>query len=82
GMKLNLEQMNTVLEQSKFYATAEEAKELMTKEAFASETMPKIAAFTAGVTGEDAPSFGFEDDDADLNFTTKYLDLELAGPGE
>ncbi|MFH5805543.1 hypothetical protein [Alienimonas sp. DA493] len=82
GMKLSLEEMNTVMEQSRFYATAEEAKALMTKAEFAEQTMPKVAEFTANHTGADAPSYGFEDDAAALNFTTQYLDLETAGPAE
>ena len=54
----------------------------MAKPEFKEQTMPKIAEFTAAATGDDAPSVGFEDDAAALNFTAKYLDLELAGPGE
>ncbi|QDT15591.1 type 2 periplasmic-binding domain-containing protein [Alienimonas californiensis] len=82
GMKLNLDEMNTVMEQSRFYATAADAKALMTKAEFAEQTMPRVAEFTAAHTGEEAPAYGFEDDAAALNFTTKYLDLETAGPAK
>ena len=80
--KLGLEDMQVVTEQTRFYATAEEAKALMTKPEFASDVMPKVAAFTEAHSDGPAPSYGFENDQAALNFTTKYLDLELAGPGE
>ena len=80
--KLGLEDMKVVTEQTKFYATAEDAKALMTKAEFAEQTMPKIVAFTEANNEGAAPTVGFEDDAADLNFTTQYLDLELAGPGE
>ncbi len=44
--KLGLEDMKLVTAQTKFYATAADAKTLMTKAAFKDDVMPKVVAFT------------------------------------
>ena len=69
--------MQIVTTQTKFYPTADAAKALLTDSAFQSETMPRVVKFARdrGLVDAD-PTVGFEDDAAELNFTTKYLDMQ------
>ncbi len=72
---LKLEDMKEVVKQTQFYATPEAAIELFTKEEFQKETMPLVVDFCAshGIV-DNKPTIGFNDDSAQVNFVTKYLE--------
>lgn len=81
---LNLADMRLCLEQTKFYDSPVKAKNLLSNPRFQNEIMPQVVDFC--VSHEIVPNngsgkrFGFENPDALLNFTTKYIDLAVAGP--
>lgn len=72
---LNLDDMKEVVKQTQFYSTPEAAIELFNKESFRNETMPGVVDFCVAhgiVDGK--PSIGFNDDQAQMNFVTTYLE--------
>ncbi len=72
---LQLEDMKEVVKQTQFYSTPGAAIELFTKEQFQNETMPLVVDFCAshGIV-DSKPTIGFNDDGAQINFVTKYLE--------
>ena len=72
---LGLEDMKEVVKQTQFYSTADDAIGLFTKEKFQTETMPQVVDFckSHGIV-DDKPKLGFNDDSAQLNFTTKFIE--------
>ena len=76
---LGLDDMKVVVEQTKFYPTAADAEALMTDAAFRDEVMPRIAEFAVDRGLVDAaPAVSFDGGDADLTFSTAYLNAEPA----
>jgi NitT/TauT family transport system substrate-binding protein len=71
---LPLEDMKIVVEQTKFYKSADKALELFGSETFRSETMPKVVDFCATHDIVDSkPIVGFDSATAQLNFDTQYI---------
>ncbi len=72
---LQLEDMKEVVKQTQFYSTPDAAIELFTKEKFQTETMPQVVDFCAshGIV-DNKPTIGFNDDSAQVNFVTKYVE--------
>ena len=71
---LPLEDMKIVVEQTKFYKTAEAARELFEREQFQNDTMSKVVDFCVKYEIVSAkPTVGFGDEAAQLNFDTSYL---------
>ncbi|PHR95261.1 MAG: hypothetical protein COA78_30560 [Blastopirellula sp.] len=59
---------------TRFYGTADTGVALYEGEQFQKTTMPEVVAFLVDRGWIDAePTVGFEQDDAQLNFTTKYM---------
>ena len=74
---LGLEDMKIVVEQTRFYKNADEATALFTGDRFRNDTMPKVIEFCASHDIVDSePNIGFDDESAQLNFTTKFLSGE------
>jgi hypothetical protein len=72
--KLGLEDMKTVVTQTKFYNTVDKGLALMEDGKFQGETMPAVAEFLVGHEMADSkPSFGFNAPDAPLNFDSQFL---------
>ena len=72
--KLGLEDMQTVVKQTKFYNTPEKGLALMEDKKFQDETMPAVAQFLVDhEMAEAQPKFGFNAADAQLNFDSQYL---------
>ena len=71
---LGLEDMKQVVQQTKFYKTAQEGIALFEKETFQHETMPKVVDFCVahGIVPE-KPTVVFGGDDAQLRFETRYM---------
>ena len=67
--------MKEVVRQTQFYSTPDSAIELFSKAKFQDETMPMVVDFCAshGIV-DSKPSIGFNDDSAQVNFATKYLE--------
>ncbi len=79
--KLGLDDMKKVVQQTKFYSTPQAAMALLTGQKFREQTMPMVAEFC--VTHdmcETKPAFGFDDDSKQLNFTSKFLQVDSATP--
>jgi NitT/TauT family transport system substrate-binding protein len=71
---LPLEDMKIVVEQTKFYKSADEALGLFSSETFRNETMPKVVDFCATHDIVDSkPVVGFDSATAQLNFDTQYI---------
>ncbi len=72
---LQLEDMKEVVKQTQFYSTPDAALELFTKEKFQKETMPQVVDFCAshGIV-DSKPTIGFNDDSAQVNFVTTYIE--------
>ncbi|RMF40334.1 MAG: hypothetical protein D6753_11915, partial [Planctomycetota bacterium] len=72
--KLGLEDMKTVVTQTKFYNTPEKGLALMQSDKFRQTTMPAVAEFlVTHEMAEQKPTFGFDDDAVQLNFATEFL---------
>lgn len=72
--KLGLEDMKTIVQQTRFYATPEAALELWEGAKFRNQTMPAVAAFCEGHGIIDKkPSIGFSEPTAQVNFELDYL---------
>jgi len=71
---LGLEDMKTVVEQTRFYKTPDEALGLYEGKAFQEETMPKVVEFCVshGMVAQ-KPTVGFGDAAAQLNFDVTYI---------
>jgi ABC-type nitrate/sulfonate/bicarbonate transport system substrate-binding protein len=72
--KLGLEDMKKVVQQTRFYDTAEKALGLFAGDTFQSKTMPMVADFCVKhemVEGQ--PSVGFGDESKQLNFDLQFL---------
>jgi NitT/TauT family transport system substrate-binding protein len=80
---LGLEDMQTVVEQTKFYKTPADAMALFQQEAFQQEIMPRVIDFCVshGIV-EQKPKVGFGDTSAQLNFDTKYIKVVSGPAGE
>lgn len=76
---LGADDMRKVVEQTQFYKTPDAAMELFTKPKFQEETMPMVVEFskTHGIVDE-KPTIGFNDEAAQVNFTTTYLEAAKA----
>lgn len=72
---LSLDDMKEVVKQTQFYSTPDAAIELLTKEKFQNETMPMVVDFCVshGIV-ESKPSIGFNDNSAQVNFVTTYIE--------
>ncbi|MHA1948235.1 MAG: ABC transporter substrate-binding protein [Candidatus Thorarchaeota archaeon] len=72
---LPLKDMKQVLVETKFYKTPESASSLFSSKKFREETTPKVTEFCVshGIVDK-SPTVGFEDESAQVNFTTKFLD--------
>lgn len=72
---LGEDDMRLCFKQTKRYENAERAKELFNSKKFQEQTTPSVTKFCVkrGIVSKE-PSVGFNKEDADLNFTTKYLD--------
>jgi len=72
---LTLDEMKEVVKQTRFYGTPDEALALLSSDKFRSETMPQVSAFceSHGIVAS-KPSIGFEQDDVQFNFTTKFIE--------
>ena len=72
---LQLDDMKEVVKQTQFYSTPDAAIELFTKEKFQNETMPQVVDFCVahGIV-DSKPKLGFDDDTAQVNFVTKYIE--------
>ena len=74
---LGLEDMKTVVTQTKFYSTADEARALLEDSAFRETVMPRVSKFVVDVElADEAPAVSFGGGDADVTFTTEYLGAE------
>lgn len=72
--KLGLEDMQTVVTQTKFYDAADKGLALMESDTFQSETMPAVAEFlVTHEMAETKPSFGLNSAEAQLNFDPQFL---------
>ncbi len=85
--KLGLEDMQEVVKQTQFYNSPSSGLALMESEKFRNETMPAVAEFlVTHEMVETKPSFGFNQPDAQLNFSTEFLSGMAAssehGPGK
>lgn len=76
---LNLEDMKEVVKQTRFYGTPEDALTLFNSEKFQNETMPQVSSFceSHGIVPS-KPTIGFNKDEAQFNFTTKYVEAAKA----
>lgn len=71
---LGLEDMKIVVKQTQFYSNPESALKLFNSEKFRNETTPHVVDFCLSHNIIDAkPSVGFDDENAQFNFSTKYL---------
>ena len=71
---LDAKDMREVCTQTVFYKNAAEAKALFTKKSFQEKTMPTVVDFCLSHKLVDKkPTVGYDDDKAQLNFSTKYL---------
>ncbi|MEZ6133512.1 MAG: hypothetical protein R3C53_01250 [Pirellulaceae bacterium] len=82
--QLELADMQEVVKQTRFYNTPAKGLALLEDKKFQAETMPAVAEFL--VTHDMAsskPSFGFNQPDAQLNFTTQFISemVESSGSG-
>lgn len=78
--KLGLEDMEQVVTQTKFYNSVDAGLALMQSNKFQNETMPAVAQFLVDhEMAEDKPTFGFDSEDAQLNFSTKFLTEAQSG---
>ncbi len=72
--KLGLEDMKTVVQQTRFYNSPEKGLALMESEKFRNATMPAVAEFlVTHEMAEEKPTFGFNVPDAQLNFDSQFL---------
>lgn len=77
---LSVEDMQTIVTQTKFYKTPAAAQTIFNKESFQKETMPTVVEFCLSHDIlEEKPSIGFNDESAALNFSTKYIDAIADG---
>ncbi len=72
--KLGVEDMRTIVKQTRFYGSPEEALGLFESKKFQEETMPAVAAFceSHGIIDK-KPSIGFNDAEKHVNFDFTYL---------
>lgn len=72
---LGLDDMKVVVKETRFYANSQAAIKLFNQSEFKEVTTPKLVKFCKdhGMV-EKEPSVGFNNDGAQLNFTTRYLD--------
>jgi len=82
---LPLEDMEIVVQQTRFYKSADEALGLYEAETFQNEIMPKVVKFCVdhGIV-ETEPTVGYGDPEAQLNFDVSYINeiQESAMPAE
>ena len=72
---LGLEDMKQVVTETKMYATADDGIGLFAKDSFRGETMPTVAKFCVDqAIIDEAPSIGFGDAEAQLNFDPQYME--------
>jgi len=72
---LNAEDMARVVRATRFYRNADEGLALFNGKTFQNETTPMVTEFCVnnGIV-DSKPSIGFDDDSAQLNFSTKYME--------
>jgi len=72
---LEIDDMKEVVKQTRFYGTPGAALELLGDEKFRTETMPAVVEFCVshGIV-ETKPTIGFNDDSAQVNFVTKFIE--------
>lgn len=77
---LGVEDMEIVVEETQMYKTGKEGIGLFEQEKFQGETMPMVVDFCIShdIVGE-KPTVGFEDAEAQLNFSTSYMKKVLTG---
>jgi NitT/TauT family transport system substrate-binding protein len=77
---LQIDDMKEVVKQTRFYGTPDAALTLLSDEKFKTETMPAVVSFceSHGIV-EKKPTVGFNDDAAQLNFTTKFIEAAKSG---
>ncbi len=72
--QVNLEDMKTVVEQTKFYKTPDAGLKLLGDKKFQEETMPTVAEFlVTHEMADEKPTFGFNSADSQLNFDSQFL---------
>lgn len=77
---LDLEDMKVIVEQTRFYKTAEEGVALFSKPEFQTTLMPRVVDFcsTHGIIDE-KPSISFDESSASLRFDTSFMQQANAG---
>ncbi len=76
--KLELEDMKTIVQQTKFYADPAEAKRLFTSEKFQKETMPTVSKFCVKYGLTPTPvEISYGDAKGVMEFDTRYLDAYI-----
>jgi len=71
---LPLEDMETVVQQTRFYSSPKDALALFASDSFANEIMPKVVDFCVEhAIVESEPSIGFGDAEAQFNFDGTYI---------
>jgi ABC-type nitrate/sulfonate/bicarbonate transport system substrate-binding protein len=77
--KLELDDMKTIVQQTKFYGDPNEAKRLFASEKFQKETMPVVSKFCVKYGLTPTPvEISFGDAKGVMEFDTKYLDAYIA----
>lgn len=77
--KLELDDMKTIVQQTKFYGDPKVAKELFASEKFQKETMPLVSKFCVKYGLTPTPvEISFGDAKGVMEFDTKYLDAYVA----
>jgi ABC-type nitrate/sulfonate/bicarbonate transport system substrate-binding protein len=77
--KLELDDMKTIVQQTKFYGDPNEAKRLFASEKFQKETMPVVSTFCVKYGLTPTPvELSFGDAKGVMEFDTKYLDAYIA----
>jgi NitT/TauT family transport system substrate-binding protein len=78
--KLGVEDMRTIVKQTRFYGTPDEALALFGSKKFQEETMPTVAEFCESHDIiQKKPSIGFNDADTNLNFEFAFLNWMKQG---
>jgi hypothetical protein len=73
---LNYDEMQKTLQDTQFYHNPDEALKLLASDHFRKETTPRVTDWssTHGLVSA-KPTVGFDDDNAQVNFSTKYIKM-------
>jgi NitT/TauT family transport system substrate-binding protein len=73
---LGYDDMKETLVETKFYKTPEEALDLLNSDQFRNQTTPRVTDWSVshGLTST-KPSVGFDDENAQVNYSSKYIKL-------